>query len=462
MIATMPATVYLHTSDRTREDPGPAKTIAYLVSRFPAITETFILYEIIELERRGINVEVFSLLRQREPIMHREAEALVKRAHYGHLLSTELVRANLYWLFKRPRAYLRSWWEAIRGNRRSIRALVHTLYVVSQAALFARWMDKNKIAHLHAHWATHPTLAAYVIRRLTGLRYSFTAHAHDIYLERSMLEEKIRDASFVVTISDYNRQLLGRLYGQLAIDKTVLIHCGVDPDVFLPRSRPTRAKDQPFTIVCVASLRDYKGHPYLLEACSRLRAQGTRFQCLLIGDGEDRPAIEAQIARAQLSDSVKLLGQQSRDRVSEILATSDVMVLPSVVTPYGKKEGIPVALMEALAVELPVVATAISGIPELLEDGRTGMLVPERNAEAIATALLQLHNNPELGKRLARAGREKVLREFNLQRNVAALGELLTRDWTVSQQSAQPIDGPTPHARAGGSHLAHSTAERAR
>jgi len=105
MIATMPATVYLRTSDRTREDPGPAKTIAYLVSRFPAITETFILYEIIELERRGINVEVFSLLRQREPIMHREAEALVKRAHYGHLLSTQLVRANLYWLFKRPRAY---------------------------------------------------------------------------------------------------------------------------------------------------------------------------------------------------------------------------------------------------------------------------------------------------------------------------------------------------------------------
>jgi colanic acid/amylovoran biosynthesis glycosyltransferase len=457
----MPATLYIQSNHRNLEDPKSARTIAYIVSRFPAITETFILYEILELERRGINVEVFSLLRQREPVMHREAEELVKRAHYGRLLSPRLIEANLYWLLKRPRAYLGAWRRAVRGNRRTARSLAHAAYVVAQAALFARWMQRKRIEHVHAHWATHPTLAAYVIRRLTGLRYSFTAHAHDIYLERPMLEEKIRDASFVVTISDYNRQLLGRLYGKLASEKTVMIRCGVDPEVFLPRSRPPRAKDQPLAIVCVASLRDYKGHPYLLEACSHLRDRAIWFECLLIGEGEDRPAIEAQIARAQLSDSVKLLGQQPRDRVSEILSNADVMVLPSVVTPYGKKEGIPVALMEALAAELPVIATAISGIPELLEDGRTGLLVPERDARALANALVRLYENPTLGRRLAKAGREKVLREFNLQRNVAALGELLSRNWAAEVQPAHSIIAGS-HPRPGGTQPAHPTADRAR
>ncbi len=457
----MPAIVSIHPAGVKLELPKKAKRVAYIVSRFPAITETFILYEIIELQRRGFSVEVFSLLRQRESVMHREAEGLVKRTHYGRLFSVALLQANLFWLSRRPRAYLRAWWQALRGNRKSPKGLAHSIYVVAQAALFARWMVEKKIDHVHAHWATHPTLAAYLIRQLTGIRYSFTAHAHDIYIERPMLEEKIGDASFVVTISDYNRQLLGQLYGNIANEKTVTIRCGIDPEVFFPGSRPPRAKDQPLTIVCVASLRDYKGHPYLIEACSRLRREGIKFECLLIGEGEDRPAIESQIARAQLADSVKLLGQQSRDRVSQILSAADVMVLPSIVMPYGKKEGIPVALMEALAAELPVIATSISGIPELLEDGRTGLLVPQRDSAAIANALLRIYENPTFARRLGKAGREKVLREFNLERNVAALGELLSRDWDAEGQSVHSVAGAAP-TRPGGGQTVHPTADRAR
>lgn len=456
----MPATVSIQPADLKLELPKRPKRVAYIVSRFPAITETFILYEIIELQRRGLSVEVFSLLRQRESVMHREAERLVERTHYGRLFSLALIRANLFWLLRRPRTYLRAWRHALRGNRKSPLGLAQTSYVVAQSALFARWMIGQNIDHVHAHWATHPTLAAYLIRQLTGIRYSFTAHAHDIYIERPMLEEKIGDASFVVTISDYNRQFLGQLYGKIASEKTVTIRCGVDPEVFFPRSRPPRAKDQPLTIVCVASLRDYKGHPYLIEACARLRREGIKFECLLIGEGEDRPAIESLIAQARLADSVKLLGQQSRDRVSQILSVADVMVLPSIVTNYGKKEGIPVALMEALAAELPVIATSISGIPELLEDGRTGLLVPERDSAAIAAALLRIYENPSFGRRLAKAGREKVLREFNLERNVAALGELLDRDWAAEGQSVHCVAGAAS-ARPGG-QIAHPTADRAR
>ena len=420
-----------------------SRTLAYIVSRFPAITETFILYEILELERRGIKVEVFSLLRQRDRVMHREAGELVKRTHYGDLLSPRVWRANLWWLVNQPRTYLGAWWCALRGNARSLRLLAHATYVVIQAAFFARRMKQSGIDHVHAHWATHPTLAALIIRRLVGLPYSFTAHAHDIYVERPMLAQKIREASFVVTISEYNRRLLARLYGGSAAEKTMVIRCGIDPKFFLPRAA-AHHPDRPFAIVCVASLRDYKGHPYLIEACARLRARGISFECLLIGDGEDRAAIEAQIAREQLTHAVKLLGPQSRDRVSLLLSRADVMVLPSVVTHYGKKEGIPVALMEALAVELPVIATSISGVPELLEDGRTGLLVPQRDADALAQALVRIYEDPQLARRLGKEGRQKVLRDFNLGRNVAALGELLGRDWSSQPRFINQAFPPRP------------------
>jgi glycosyltransferase involved in cell wall biosynthesis len=410
-------------------DGSASKTVAYLMSRFPKISETFILYEILELERLGLRVEVFPLIREQAQMIHAEAQAIVERAHYSSFLSLPVLLAQGYWLAKRPGAYLRAWWQALRGNLNTPSFLARTLVLVPQAALFARQMQELGVTHIHAHYATHPALTAYIVRTLTGLPYSFTAHAHDIYLERPMLDEKIRQAGFVVTISEYNRELLRELYGTDAAAKTVVIHCGVDPAVFQPQ--PARAPNQHFTMVCVASLQDYKGHPYLIEACAQLKARGLNFRCLLIGQGEDQPQIEAQIARLGLTEHVLVLGPQPRDKVSEYVTTADAVVLPSIVTSYGKQEGIPVALMEALAAEKPVVATAISGIPELIEDDVSGLLVPERDATALAEALLRLHDDPALGERLGAAGRATVLREFNLKANTALLHTLLLQDWSV-------------------------------
>lgn len=165
-----------------------------------------------------------------------------------------------------------------------------------------------------------------------------------------------------------------------------------------------------------------------------LHRRGVPFQCLLVGEGEDRPHLEAQIRRLGLTDHVRLLGAQPRHKVSELLQQVDALALPSVVMPNGKMEGIPVALMEALAAEIPVVATAISGIPELVRDGETGLLVPERNAAALAEALLRLYTDRDLGRRLASAGRQLVLREFNLEYSVAQLRALFERDWRMDGQ----------------------------
>lgn len=415
------------------------KRVAYLMSRFPKLTETFILYELLELERLGMAVEIFPLIREREALAHPEAAAAVERAHYCRPLAPKVLAAQLYWLLRRPLAYLAAWVAAIVGNLSSPGFLLRALAVVPQAAWFARRAEELGVTHLHAHWATHPTLAAYVIHRLTGLPYSFTAHAHDLYVERPMLAEKLRAASFAVTISEYNRRLLAELYGDLAA-KVSVIRCGIDPLVFRPRrERPPRPAP---LFVCIASLQAYKGHAYLIEACAMLKAAGRRFSCSLVGEGELRPELQTQIARLGLEDEVRLLGSQTREVVSELLANADLVVLPSITTASGKREGIPVALMEALASELPVVATAISGVPELVEHGRSGLLVPERDPAALAAALMRICDDPALARRLGVAGRERVLREFSLAENAARLFALLQRDWAAP--AAEPVALASP------------------
>ncbi len=413
------------------------RKVAYLMSRFPKISETFILYEMLELERLGLQIEVFPLIREHEQVSHPEAQDIVARMHWQPPYCRAVFAAQGYWLRHAPGAYLRAWWHAISGNIGVPRFLLRTLLIVPQAALYARRMQALDIDHMHAHWATHPTLAAYVIRTLTGIPYSFTAHAHDIYAERPMLAAKIEHAAFVVTISEYNRQFLQQLYGQAAVEKMVVIHCGIDPDVFQPRA--AIAPHDRFTMLCVGRLEAQKGHPYLIEACARLKRAGVRFCCQLVGEGKDRQRIEAQIAQLGLQEDIILLGQQPRLRVHELLDRADLFILPSVATSNGRQEGIPVALMEALAMGKPCISTAISGIPELIEDGHTGLLVPECDAQALAHAVQRLHDNPAWGRQLAQAGRDHVLQAFNLYTTTQALYDLLTRDST-----------PVVHARATG------------
>jgi colanic acid/amylovoran biosynthesis glycosyltransferase len=407
------------------------RTIAYMMSRFPQVTETFILDDIVGLRRLGLRVEVFPLLRERAAVMHEGVQAVADSAHYPRLLSLGALVAQLHWLRRRPGAYARAWARALAGNARSPKFLSRAVVSVPLAAQMALEMERLGVEHIHAHYATHPTLAAYVVRELTGIPYSFTAQAHDIYVERPMLAEKIRAASFVVAISDYNRRLLADLYGEEAARKTHVVRGGIDPELFGPRG--AYESGDPFRIVCVASLQEYKGHRYLVEACARLAAEGIATRSLLVGEGEERSRLEAQIADLSLGDRIELLGAQPRHRVAEVLKFADAVALPSIVTRSGKKEGIPFALMESLAMEIPVVATDISGVPELVEDGVTGLLVPQRDPAALAAAIRRLVEDPELGRRLGAAGRERVLRDYNIHRNQTILLELLRRDWRASE-----------------------------
>jgi len=392
-----------------------------VVSRFPTIPETFVLNEILELRRQGVDVQVYSLIHERKGVVHPSAVELDRDANYVRVLSAETLRAQAHWLRRSPRRYLRLWWDALTWNARSPKFLSRALYAVPVAAAFALRMERGSVTHIHAHFATHPTLAAWAASRLTGIPYSFTAHAHDIYIDRTMLDRKLREGAFTRTISAYNKALLERLYGPDAAG-THVIHCGVDVAEF---AKSNREGGDPFTIVCVASLKPFKGHRYLIDALGLLAKTGTEFNCVLVGEGESRGDIEAQIEALGLGEQVDLTGARTSGEVRAILTRADLAAHVSIVEPDGRMDGIPVALMEAMATGLPVVASDVSGIAELVEDGRNGILVPQRDPVALAAAIRDLAEDPVRRRSLGEEGARHVAESFELSHNTERLRRLM-------------------------------------
>jgi glycosyltransferase involved in cell wall biosynthesis len=409
--------------------------IAYIMSRFPSITETFVLYEMLAIEAQGLQVDVYPLQRERAEVMHPEAKAFVARAHYQPLISWPILQANLSFLLHKPAVYLGILWTLIRANWGSSRYLFGALGFFPKAVLFARLMAADSISHIHAHFASHPAAVAYVIHRLTGIPYSFTAHGSDLHRDRHMLCEKVSEAAFVAAISQYNKNvILTECDGQFEA-KVAVLHCGVDTEVFQPRSEPTSYEKgaSPFTILCIGTLHEVKGQTFLIDACRLLQERGVDFVCRFVADGPDLAKLKQQAVQAGISDRVHFHGRVTREEVASLLSNADVMVAPSVPTSDGRREGIPVVLMEAMGSGVPVVASDLSGIPELVKDGQCGFLVPPRDVQGLTTALNRLYDDPELRRHFSAAGREKVLNEFDLTLNA----ELLAHHFELSSAGQQ-------------------------
>jgi len=410
--------------------------IAYIMSRFPKLTETFVLYEILALEQLGLAVEIYPLLREHQTVTHHEAKRLVKRAHFHPFLSLPILWAQWHFIRRGPSDYFKLWLEVLHGTWGSLNFFVGAIGIFPRVVRFAHEMEKQEITHVHAHFATHPALAGLIIHRLTGIPFSFTAHGSDLHVERRMLDKKVEAAAFAVTISSYNKELMIKECGEETRKKIHVVHCGIDPDFF---SRPnTRNGNGPFQIMCLASFEEVKGHKYLIQACQILHERGVDFCCHFLGDGPLRSKIEAQIAETGIQDKFRLHGPNPRPEIARMLAEVDVMVLASVPTRSGKREGIPVALMEAMASGLPVVASDISGIPELVQSGRTGLLVPPGNVALLADAIYALQENEEMRRCMGRAGREKVLCEFNQQNSAAQLSSLFLSGLKRAARAAGP------------------------
>jgi colanic acid/amylovoran biosynthesis glycosyltransferase len=396
--------------------------IAYVVSRFPKLTETFILQEILAMRRLGVEIELYPLLYESTDVEQPDVAQLRSQVRILPLLSIAIVRSNLGFLWAAPGRYLATLEAVIRGTAGSANYLFGALAYFLKAVHAAGLMRESAVDHIHCHFASHPALVGYIINRLTDIPYSFTAHGSDLHRDRHMLCSKVSRASFVAAISRYNHNVIAANCGSEAAARVVVVHCGVDTSAFAPAGH--RAPGARLAIVCVGALHAVKGQRHLIEACRLLAARGISFICYFVGDGPDRRALERQAALAELSDSVVFLGAQTSDTVAKLLQRCDVLVAPSVPTRKGRREGIPVVLMEAMASGLPVVASRLSGIPELVEHQRTGLLVRPGDAAAIAECVTRLANDEALRGRLVAAGREKVELEFETNRSAARLVEL--------------------------------------
>jgi len=433
-----------------QDTPRPHK-IAYIMSRFPKLTETFILFEMLAVEAAGTPVELYPLLRVRNTkakvegaslwtkiverfkkstgplIMHPEAAIYVERAHFFPFFSLSILLAQFYFLLTRPGAYFGALGTIIRANLGSANYLVGALSIFPMSIYTAYHMQRNNITHIHAHFANHPAAAAFIIHRISGIPYSFTAHGADLQVDQHMLTEKISESAFTVTISHANKKFITDACGQQFESKIKVLYCGVDTTVFTQGSYAflPPIPDNPFIIVCIGTFYEVKGHTYLIDACRLLKERGLSFKTYLIGDGPHEAQLAQQVTESGLGNHIIFHGQRTRKEIADIFKTVNVSVLPSIPTISGRKEGIPVALMEAMASGVPVIASGISGIPELVKHEENGLLVPPKDPMALANAIDRLYDDVTLQARYGQAGRQTVLQSFDLYKNAKSLIKMI-------------------------------------
>lgn len=396
--------------------------VVYLVSRFPVTSETFIVRELEALDRSDrFDLEVRSLFPSPDSAVHDIARRWTERLVRP---SASAALTGFAWaLLTRPLAVSSALATVTVGYLRRPPLLARALITLLLACAHARDLARRSgPVHIHAHYATYPALAAWVCRRLVASSYSFTVHAHDLYVDRSMLGRKIADARYVVTISDYNRALLEQHNSTHTPIRVV--HAGIDTAAyhFRPRGIPADGEVRALT---VASLQQYKGHAVLLEALAIGGPQVDRITLDLVGDGVLRGELEALVDRLGLRGRVRFLGSCSEDAVRASLDAADVFVLPSIVADDGQMEGLPVALMEALACGVPTVTTGLSGIPEIVVDGVTGLLATPGDAASLNDTLTAMVQRGSATVEFAEAGRALVVRDFDLRESVSALTGLL-------------------------------------
>ncbi|MGH3385660.1 MAG: glycosyltransferase [Nocardioidaceae bacterium] len=399
------------------EPPGPpARRVGYVLKMYPRFSETFILNEVRALEDLGAELEIFSL---RPPVDGRFHAALAE------------VRAPVHYV-AHP-AKVGDLWDTLQRGRDVLASLDDQLPELlaagpadaAQAVELALAVRAQGISHLHAHFGSVSTTVTRLAAKLTGVPYSFTAHAKDIYhceVDPSDLARKLADAAAVVTVSDYNADFLRAEYGPAA-ERLVRIYNGLDLDEFAYH----RPVDRPAVIAGVGRLVEKKGFAYLLDALAMLVADDRPVRLDLVGTGAEEESLRAQAATLGVTDHVRFLGPLPQAQTREIVRNAAVLAAPCVVGADGNRDGLPTVLVESMALGTPVVATPVTGIPEAVVDGETGIVVPERDAAALAAALGLLLDRPAVGATLAAAARAHVEREFDIRRNVGALYRLFAR-----------------------------------
>ena len=409
-------------------DSGPRfrGRIAYVSQFYPHLTETFVYREVLALRRLGWEVATFATWSPDRATLSRESQSLVEETGYVFPLRwVRFVASHLRYLLRRPGRYLGTLLFVLTRRGETLRNRGFAFLHFGMAGYLARAMEQEGIRHVHAHFSINAATIALVVSRLLGITFSFTAH-NLLFTRQILLRDKVREARFVAAISqDTRRWLLDHVHPLDAGEKVHVVHCGLVPSQFAP---PTAPPTNPVPrVLFVAQLAERKGAPVLVEACRILVERGVELRCTIVGDGPERPRLEEAVARHGLGEVVLLRGALPQEEVAPLLDTADIFVLPCVIARDGDRDGVPVSLMEAMAKELPVVSTTVSGIPELVEHGVSGLLVPPHDAPSLAGALRRLLEDAALRRRLGAAARRRVESEFDVGESARRLGALFAR-----------------------------------
>ena len=391
-------------------------TTGIVLKTYPKLSETFILGELLGLEREGHSLRIFSLQAPTDEKVNPETAQVEAPVTY---VPTRPVRSAMAEASRHPLRFAMIVARSLRSGEAG------WVTQVSQAAWLASEARELELSSLHAHFISQPASVADAAASLSGLPFSISAHAKDIYLstERS-LRGKMKRARFVVTCTEHNRDHLV----DLSPDPSRIrgVHHGVNLDLLKPdTAKAANPSGEPPLILGVGRLRPKKGFDQLVEACALLRDRGLDFRCRIVGYGPEESNLENQIDRLDLGDRIELLGKRTRAEVIEQYRAAAVLVQPCRILPDGDRDGIPNVLLEAMAMKLPVVTTNVSGIPELVEHGVTGLLVEPDQADAVADQVQFLLQDITLASRLGDAARAKVESDFTMDRSVKQISELL-------------------------------------
>jgi glycosyltransferase involved in cell wall biosynthesis len=422
-------------------------TVAYVMNGYPRLSETFITHEIYQLERMGLPLRLFSVKREREEKVHPVVAAVRAPLTYlpdattlsGTTLARWMVRnLPVFWrgnaavARRHPLRYLRTlaaalamcWRYRPRGEGIRLRK-VFVKEFLQAGQIAAELLRAGDVGHLHGHFCHGVATITWFASRLTGIPFSFTAHAKDIYQADlnpgDLLERKLNAARFVATCTCANASVLRARHSRP--DEVHAIYHGLDTDYFSPV--PQSGGQRMPIILSVGRFVEKKGFDHLIEACAHLKRDGVRFGCVIVGErGDAYDGICRLIEQRGLGDFVKLRGAVAQDELRDMYRLARVFALPCQVTADGDRDGFPNVLAEAMATGVPVVSTAISGIPEMIDDGAHGLLVQSGDARALADALRRVLGDDALHARLAKAGRQRVCERFDSRRTTLALRDL--------------------------------------
>lgn len=392
--------------------------LAYFTNTYPRATDTFIRREVIGLRKRGFDVKTYSV--KKSGASHDvDEEVIQEKAQTTFILPANpaaLLAHTIQLLFNQPRKFLKCLGLAFTCARPGIRGHLLQLAYFLEAIELAHYLKKDGIQHVHNHFGDNSGSVTLFASRLSGIPFSISIHGPHIFFDALYwsLDVKAKYARFIACIGHFCRSQLMLYTEQQDWEKFTIIRCGIDAQRFQYRP-PSASKHQ---LLYVGRLDAEKGLPILFQSLNHLKSIGYDFRVVLLGDGADRATLEQQARDLGIFDMLDFRGFVDQDAIAQALIESDIFVLPSFA------EGIPVSFMEAMAVGVPVVATRVAGVSELIEDEKTGLLAHASDPKSLASAIQRYFDEPELCQRVAMQGHEKVLSEFNIEDQVEKLAGL--------------------------------------